>query len=446
MKFKIFLTLWTTFVITLISSSFVYTNFLNSERLDLVDGQIKSYTSILSHSDLIKGDFEELNIAEEQIQEILGGYKIGLVLIIKNIRGKVLYKNTNARNINLDPSTSFQWQLTKHEDNLVRVYTQKLPQQNRILQLGTIVNMQDISTFFFTKNHAAYILAMIIVAAILSWLLTTKLFAPLRKLSEDLNFITKQLKGSSFNSADLDISFHKTKGVVFLKNDEFTKVTQSLQNLLRQIKMAFQINKNHSARLAHEVNTPLSVIKNRLKTLETTKDMNLIKSINKDIDSLASFVIRYLEYSETLNTPAAKTDIFALRLKTFMEQTVESLKPISQGRLKLVGDSQATIFANTHDLEHVIQNIVTNALKYSPSDREVVLNFKEDEIIIQDYGEGIPKNVLDKLGTPFNIGNKNEQKGTGLGLAWVQAIVQKYDWKLNINTDSQGTSVHIKFN
>ena len=87
LKFKIFLTLWATFVLTLIASSFVYTNFLNSERLKLVDGQIESYASILSHSDLIYRDFEELDIAEEQIQEILGGYRIGLVLIIKNNRG-----------------------------------------------------------------------------------------------------------------------------------------------------------------------------------------------------------------------------------------------------------------------------------------------------------------------------------------------------------------------
>lgn len=418
---------------------------MNSERIQLIDGQIESYASLLAHSDLVTRDFAELDEAEEQIQEILGGYHLGLVLMIKNTKGNILYKNLNAKKLGLNPSTKFEWQFTEHDDNLVRMFTKKIPDSGRILQIGTVVNQQNLTNLFYTKNHIYYFIVLVIASAFLAWVLLTKLFSPMKRLAEDLNTITNQLNPANFNSETWDTSFNKSKHYFRFKNDEFSKLIHSVQNLLTQIRLAFQMNKNHSARLAHEVNTPLSLIKNRLKELEGTENPMTVVKIHQDIDRLADFVHRYLEYSESLNTPQAKTDIYAIRLNTFADHIEQSLKPISQGRIKIEGESQHTVFANHHDLEHLIQNLVTNALKYSPEDRNVVLNFKEDTITVKDEGDGIPQSVLDRMGSPFNFGtNSRSHKGTGLGLAWVHAISKKYDWKVDIKSNTEGTSITVQ--
>lgn len=411
----------------------------------LIDGQIESYASLLAHSDLVTRDFAELDEAEEQIQEILGGYHLGLVLMIKNNKGNVLYKNLNAKKLDLDPTTKFEWQFTEHGDNLVRLFTKKIPDMGRTLQIGTVVNQQNLTTLFYTRNHLVYFIILVFVSAFLSWILSTKLFSPLKRLAEDLNVITNQLSPSNFNSETWDTSFKKSKLLFPFKNDEFATLIHSVQDLLTQIRLAFQMNKNHSARLAHEVNTPLSLIKNRLKELESTQSPEVVSKINKDIDRLADFVHRYLEYSESLNTPQAKTDIFAIKLNTFSEHLEQTLKPISANRIQIEGESQHTVFANHHDLEHLVQNLITNALKYSPEDRNIILNFKENKITVSDHGEGIPQSVLDKMGAPFNFGtNSRSHKGTGLGLAWVHAIAKKYDWKLDIKTSPSGTDITIQ--
>jgi signal transduction histidine kinase len=286
---------------------------------------------------------------------------------------------------------------------------------------------------------------LVIASAFLSWILSTKLFRPLKRLAEDLNIITNQLSPSNFNSETWDTSFSKSKLYFTFKNDEFTKLIHSVQNLLTQIRLAFQMNKSHSASLAHEVNTPLSLIKNRLKELEGSENPQVVENIHKDIDRLADFVHRYLEYSESLNIPQVKTDIFAIKLNAFAEHMEQSLKPISKNRIQIEDESHHTVFANHHDLEHVLQNLITNALKYSPEDRNVILNFKEDKITVKDEGGGIPQSVMDKIGLPFNFGtNSRSHKGTGLGLAWVHAIAKKYDWKLDIKTSPQGTSVTVQ--
>ncbi len=444
LKYKIFLTLWATFVLTLIVSSLIYSSFINSERMHLIDGQIESYASLLARSTLITRDFAELDEAEEQIQEILGGYHLGLVLMIKNNRGGVLYKNVNAKRLGFTPSNEVEWQFTKHDGNLVRLYTKKIPEVQRTLQIGTFVNEQNLSAFFYTKNHITYFILLVIISAVLSYVLSTRLFSPMRRLAEDLNVITNQLSPSNFNSATWDTSFKKSKHYFAFKNDEFSTLITSVQNLLTQLQLAFEINRSHSARLAHEVNTPLSVIKNSVAQLKNVGNPEMLQQIHHDIDRLADFVHRYLEYSENLNTPQSKTDIYAIKLDKFADQIDRSLRTMSGDRICVEGSSDHTVFANHHDLEHLVLNLVTNALKYSPEDRNVILNFVENRITVSDMGSGIPEKVLDKMGTPFNIGENSEgQKGTGLGLAWVAAISKRYDWKLDINSTDHGTRVTV---
>lgn len=426
------------------TSSLIYSSFLNSERIQLIDAQIESYASLLVRSDLVMRNFAELDEAEEQIQEILGGYHLGLVLMIKNNKGSVLYKNLNAKKLGINPQTTFEWQFIEEDENVVRLFTQKIPDTDRLLQIGTVVNQRNLLSLFYSKNHIYYFILLVVASAVLAWVVLTKLFSPVRRLAEDLNVITSQLTPDNFNSETWDTSFKKSKRYFVFKNDEFAKLIHSVQNLLTQIRLAFQMNKNHSARLAHEVNTPLSVIKNRLKELEGSEKPMTIVKIHQDIDRLADFVHRYLEYSESLNTPQAKTDIYAIRLNAFADHIEQTLKPLSQNRIKIQKDSKHTIFANHHDLEHLVQNLITNALKYSPEERNVVLNFKDDTITVSDEGGGIPKTVLDKIGMPFNSGpNSRSHKGTGLGLAWVHAISKKYDWKLDIKSSDRGTRVTI---
>ncbi len=387
-----------------------------------------------------------LEEAEDDIQEILGGYRIDLVLIIKNYRGKILYANVGGKKLGLNPSTSFEWQFTEQGGTTLRLYTKKIPELGRILQIGTVVNTKTLASPFLSKNQMFYFLLLIFVSSLVAYVLTTRFFKPMKRLAEDLTLITNQLHTPEFVSSSFEGSIGKFKNSFFFKKDEFATLAMAVQELMKQIKIAFEMNKNHSARLAHEVNTPLSLIKNRLKQIETSGNQVVVAQLNSDIDRLAQFVQRYLKFSETLNTPAQTTDIYAIKLTPFLKQFEQNMSPIANSRLKVCGDTQAVIFANHHDLEHMLQNLITNALKYSPQDRDVLLNFKEDELVIKDFGGGIPESVLKKVGSPFNIGaNQPAIKGTGLGLAWVQAITNKYHWKIEYRSTPEGTEVSIKF-
>ncbi|MNT94166.1 Sporulation kinase A [compost metagenome] len=88
---------------------------------------------------------------------------------------------------------------------------------------------------------------------------------------------------------------------------------------------------------------------------------------------------------------------------------------------------------------------MVNALKYSTG--TVRLSFTNQQVSITDEGSGIPQDVLDRVGSPFNKGPSTSlgETGSGLGLAWVKTIVDLYSWKMKIDSTSQGTRIEIYF-
>ena len=81
-----------------------------------------------------------------------------------------------------------------------------------------------------------------------------------------------------------------------------------------------------------------------------------------------------------------------------------------------------------------------------PSSGELTIRtfLDEDNVVleIQDEGEGIPPNVLEKIGTPFFT---TKDDGTGLGLAVCYSIAARHNAKIDVQTGSTGTTFSVRF-
>lgn len=128
-----------------------------------------------------------------------------------------------------------------------------------------------------------------------------------------------------------------------------------------------------------------------------------------------------------------------------IKDVASRLDKIGHGRIQLELNSDLTVFANPTHLDQLISNLVTNALKFSPESEKILLILGNDYLIVKDFGTGIPKEVRDRLGEPFNVGSNKSKKGNGLGLAWVATISKLYEWTLAIRTDTSGTEIEIRF-
>ncbi|MNC38218.1 Sporulation kinase E [compost metagenome] len=109
-------------------------------------------------------------------------------------------------------------------------------------------------------------------------------------------------------------------------------------------------------------------------------------------------------------------------------------------------EQPATVHCEENQLKQVFINIVKNAIEAMPDGGTITLEQRMIEgtvvIVISDEGEGVPEDMLPKLGEPFFT---NKETGTGLGLMVSQRIIQSHKGSLEIHSEyGSGAEVTIK--
>jgi signal transduction histidine kinase len=232
-----------------------------------------------------------------------------------------------------------------------------------------------------------------------------------------------------------------------LSKDEFHHLRSSFMNLLRQFVKALQHNISMEGYLVHEINTPLTVARNKIEEVESRHkiDMGDVKNI---LSNLAKFAQDFLSWASLQYIPVENTQVFAIDVAEFCRKTVADLKPIYGERVKLTVKSPARAFASLSDMEHILQNLIVNALKYSPTTEDVLIEVQEDGVSVKDSGPGLSDEVMKSLGKPFNYGphSPTSGKSTGMGLALVCAVANRYNWKLSFTANKpRGLTATIHF-
>lgn len=215
--------------------------------------------------------------------------------------------------------------------------------------------------------------------------------------------------------------------------------------------------------LSHDLRSPLVSV---LATLEKSKLDNKHDTLNKRIELNVNHTIQLAEdfihlsrvesdddiIFNSLNLP----DVIANAIDTVWDQA--SLKNI---KIKQLLINEAWVHGNGAILERVIINLLTNAIKYSHENCLVTVNItkENDNIIccIKDNGPGIDKNEIPYLFDRFSRAkqqdnrssnsNQGVSQGTGLGLAFVHAAVEKHHGTITVTSKlNEGTSFCITMN
>ena len=188
-----------------------------------------------------------------------------------------------------------------------------------------------------------------------------------------------------------------------------------------------------AAAAAHSLGTPFSTIK--IITTDLSKQFKDNVEIKRDVDLLASQIDRCSEILKKLTLNPTIEDDFINQNMTIVEYVVEiikSFKETSKKEFILNFDQHSNPLNITKSIEIVygLRNFIGNANKFSKS--KVFINIKSDnditEVIIEDDGEGYPKDVLRNIGEPYIKSYKSSIKsksGLGLGIFIGKTLLEK---------------------
>jgi PAS domain S-box-containing protein len=186
---------------------------------------------------------------------------------------------------------------------------------------------------------------------------------------------------------------------------------------------------------SHEFRTPLSAVLSSASLINQYNERNEkdkvdkhVQRIRSSVNHLTSILNDFLSLGK-LEEGVIDINREPLVLKDFVESIDEEMSPLlKQGqRLEIEFDSATEIYADTRILRNILFNLISNASKYSPEQKSILLKFEKQngELIfsVQDEGIGIPdedqRHLFERF---FRASNSGNVQGTGLGLN----IVKRY--------------------
>jgi two-component system sensor histidine kinase RegB len=206
-----------------------------------------------------------------------------------------------------------------------------------------------------------------------------------------------------------------------------------------------------AAAAAHSLGTPLSTIKIIAHDLE--KQFQDQEDVKKDIELLSSQVERCNEILKRLTLNPVEEDEFIdkdLTMRDYLSEIILSFKEISKKKFVFNFDQFSNVKKITKSIEIVygLRNFIGNANKFSKE--TIYINLKSDseftEIIIEDDGNGYPKDVLSKIGEPY-LRSKNpfdkSKTGLGLGLFIGKTLLEKNFASINCRNSKTRTGAEV---
>jgi len=214
------------------------------------------------------------------------------------------------------------------------------------------------------------------------------------------------------------------------------------------------------ANVSHELKTPLTSIKSYTETLldgaleEPDTARHFLNVVDHEADRMTRLVRDLLQLSN-FDADSIRFDHEYHDYVDLFRKTIGKLEVTARNKgqsLTLEGAPGELIGYFDYDrIEQVVQNIVSNALKYTPDGGSIVLRaYEEDESMVlevQDNGVGIPEQDIGRIFDRFYRVDKARSRnlgGTGLGLSIAQEIVHAHNGTIDISSSlGTGTLVRI---
>jgi signal transduction histidine kinase len=244
---------------------------------------------------------------------------------------------------------------------------------------------------------------------------------------------------------------------------EIDVLNNALNTMMIQLQRSFEDQKMFIQNASHELLTPLSIIRQKAeKILANSEDIGeQTASSASDIQQTAVRLSRLsnalLLISRIENKQFPLTD--RIDIPELVKVVLTELDDFI--RLKNISinenfESGEIITGNRELIHSAIYNVVQNAIKFSPNDREVLVSFKKNEgerlqFSVQDHGAGIPNELIDSVFDRFKKGKVQENsdvigKGNGLGLSIVKSICDLHGFDCNArNSENNGAIITIYF-
>jgi signal transduction histidine kinase len=228
-----------------------------------------------------------------------------------------------------------------------------------------------------------------------------------------------------------------------------------------ELSLMIESKKELISDISHELGSPLSRMQVSLDIIEDDlqnnqlPDKNVVEKLSRNIKEMSRLLKELLDLSRIDTGYILNKE--KLNMEELISVIIQKFQLLLEKKNLIVeivnNDHISEIYADKSRLSRVFENLLLNAIEYSPSGGLIAITIKKEEedhfsVTIKDEGPGIKKENREKIFTAFfreDASRTRETGGTGLGLAIVKKIIILHGGKIWIaNPGEKGAQITFK--
>lgn len=286
---------------------------------------------------------------------------------------------------------------------------------------------------------------IIIVGLLLAYILANNITTPIRILDRGMNRLA---------SGDLQTRISQQMDD---RGDELSSLAVQFDQMAAQLQKLVEKERHLLHHVSHEMRSPLARMQAIVGLIQAQpqKQDQYLQRLESELVRMDTLVGELLTLSrlETANIPMEKEP---LALVPFLTQLVEDSQTIAQTNRQVVDfaiddkiPADARVEANESYLYRAFDNVIRNAMAYSPEGSHIHVQLRQDGknwlVDVSDNGPGVDERQLPHIFTAFYRADSSANKqGTGLGLALTKHIIGQHNGKIMTeNIRPNGLRIHF---
>ena len=285
--------------------------------------------------------------------------------------------------------------------------------------------------------------------------------------NEHLNTLRALLKESSLEGQGKDSSTDKKLFTeLSMLNNELANAQRELAKKTIELEKLNEVKNEMLGMASHDLRNPLGAIMSLSEIMLDEKDkdyqnlseeqIEYLKEIHRSSRFMLSIVEDMLDISK-IESGNIHLDLELINIVKLLNHSVILNRRLAENKnisLEMNASSESIeIMADGPKLEQVLNNLITNAIKYSYPDTHVMVEVHRENdsaviLSVADEGQGIPKEEQHKLFKPFSklsVQSTGGEKSTGLGLAISRRIVEAHDGEIWVESEvGEGSTFYVK--
>jgi signal transduction histidine kinase len=297
----------------------------------------------------------------------------------------------------------------------------------------------------------AFYSSALVMAAVLGAVLLALQSVLARRLSTRVKALTRHM--GALREGDLDAAPPPAQG-----RDEIADLARVVADATERLRLAREAQDRLVGEAAHELRTPLTLMRTSIdlalrRRREAPELIAALEGTREEVDRLARLATRLLDLA---TAGRGKWDRAPGDLRAVAAEAAEASRAAAEEKgLLIVLEAPVPVHAcfDAHGIRQALDNLLSNAIRYSPPNRTVTVSARELGAVVQlsvsDLGPGIPPADRERVFEAFERGERDERgepgrAGVGLGLAIVREVARGHSGRAYVADSERGATVVIE--